>query len=131
MQILKALARNNITLVTDNELMQLSERVVNRFIANKHIPRREKEDVQMAIVEKFLISKQKISDRFQGKSKATTYCIAILNRMCLEIIRKDIKHWNLSEDKHKEIREDNALNSVDSLIIADEIRLLKNIITFF
>ncbi len=131
MRILDRLAKNKHALVTDSELLHFSERVVNKFIANKHIPRREKEDVQMAIVERFLLKKEKITNNFQGKSKASTYCVAVLNRMCLEIIRKEIKHWNLSDDKHKEIREDKGLNSIDSLIITDEIKILKNIIELF
>jgi len=131
MQALNNLAANNNALVTDTELLQFSERVVNNFIANKHIPRREKEDVQMAIVEKFLLKKEKILDNFQGKSKISTYCIAVLNRMCLEIIRKEIKHWNLGFDKHKEIREDKCLNSEDCLIITDEIRFLEDIFALF
>jgi len=131
MQIFTNLTKSEDTLVSDNELLQFAERVVNRFIANKHIPKREKEDVQMAIVEKFLIRRKRIFDSFQGKSKVSTYCIAVLNRMCLEIIRKEIKHWNLSEDKHKEIREDKGLDSVDNLIIIDEIRFLRNIISLF
>ena len=131
MQTLSNLTVNNNVLVSDGDLLQFSERVVNRFIANKHIPRREKEDVQMAIVERFLIKKEKITNSFQGKSKASTYCIAVLNRMCLETIRKEIKHWNLSEDKYIEIREDKGLDSIDSLIITDEIRFLNNILELF
>jgi hypothetical protein len=119
------------TFITDYELMDLANRIVSRFIANRYIPKREKEDVQMAIIEKFLTNKSRIIDRFQGKSKTSTYCFAVLNRMCLEIIRKDIKHWNLTEGKHKEIREDCVLNLEDNLIIKDEIRLLKNIIALF
>jgi len=131
MQILTNSTKSDNTFVSDNDLLQYAERVVNRFIANKHIPRREKEDVQMAIVEKFLIKRTRIFNSFQGKSKISTYCIAVLNRMCLEIIRKEIKHWNLSEDKYKEIREDKGLDSIDNLIIIDEIRFLKNIIELF
>ena len=82
-------------LVTESNLLLLAEKVVKRYVSKGVVPQRELEDTQMQMVEKFLLKQDKIEERFSGKSNVTTYCIAVLNNMCCEIIRKDLKHWNL------------------------------------
>jgi len=122
---------NNTPLISPQELMQYSERVVNRFIAKRSIPYREKEDVQMYIIEKYIAKQTKIENSFLGKSKASTFCYAVLNRMCLEVIRKEIKHWNLTdEDKHPD-SVSHGLNSEESAVVNDEIRHLDKLIQLF
>ena len=117
--------------ISPEQLMQYSEMVVNRFITKRSIPFREKEDVQMYIVEKFILKQQKIESSFLGKSKISTYCFAVLNRMCLEVIRKEIKHWNLSdEDKHPDSIA-MGFNSEENAVVNDEIRNLDKVIQLF
>ncbi len=66
---------------------------VLRYVSRKAIPSREYEDVEMAVIEKFINQKQQIVTNFEGKAQPSTYCIAIVNRMCCEVIRKEWKHW--------------------------------------
>ena len=117
-------------IITENELLMLAEKVVDRYVGQGSIPRKEKDDIKMGIVEKFLIKEEKISNSYHGKAKITTYCIAILNRMCCEIIRKDLKHWN-------EVNEELVLQDTDytfaskELIINDEVDYLNRILLLF
>lgn len=82
-----------------NTLKELVSKTVMRYIARGIIPRREQEDVETAIIEKFLIKREKIESSFQGKAKITTYYIAVINRMCAEVIRKEQKHWYTINDQ--------------------------------
>jgi hypothetical protein len=85
---------NNISEAFSMEaLVEIANKVVGRYVYRKTIPSREKDDVVMSIVEKFLNQKKKIESAYEGKSKLTTYFVAILNRMCCEVIRRDSKHW--------------------------------------
>ncbi|MEA3504402.1 MAG: hypothetical protein U9R32_04310 [Bacteroidota bacterium] len=74
--------------ISENELLFISAKVVNRYVDKGVIPSREKEDTQMFIVEKFLLKQKIIMRNFSGKAKITTYCISVLNNMCCEVIRK-------------------------------------------
>ena len=107
--------------ISPEELMKYSEMVVNRFIAKRSIPYREKDDVIMYIVEKFISKQSKIESSFMGKSKASTYCYAVLNRMCLEVIRKEIKHWNLSDEDKFPDNIAPGFNSEERTVVNDEI----------
>jgi hypothetical protein len=82
-----------IPIISSDELLKMAEKIVSRYIFKGAIPMRDKEDVVMGMVEKFLSSQEKISKSFKGDSKISTYCIAILNRMCCEIIRREFKRW--------------------------------------
>jgi hypothetical protein len=79
--------------ISTSQIIDIASKVVSRYVQRSVIPSREKEDVIMAIVEKFINQKGKIEQAYEGKSKITTYFVAILNRMCCEVIRKDSKHW--------------------------------------
>lgn len=81
------------------EIVAMCEGIVLKYIGRKVIPHREKEDVVMAVMEKFLDQRSKIDSNFQGKSKVSTYYVAVLNRMCCEIIRKEQKHWFSIQEK--------------------------------
>ncbi|MBZ0242972.1 MAG: hypothetical protein K8F24_07145 [Bacteroidales bacterium] len=73
-------------------------KTVLRYISRKAIPARELEDVEMSVIEKFINQKQQIVTNFEGKAQASTYCTAIINRMCCEVIRKEWKHWQAVEN---------------------------------
>ncbi|MFO8067180.1 MAG: hypothetical protein R6U11_06330 [Bacteroidales bacterium] len=117
------------------ELVNLiTKKVVARYISLTVIPDREREDVEMAIIEKFLIKKDKINQSFRGKSKITTYYTAVINRMCCEVIRKEQKHWysvieNLvvDSDKTKTV----FLETAKKTIIKDEVKRLSRAMLFF
>ncbi len=124
--------------ITDTELMQmldpLAKKVVGRYVANKAIPRREAEDVEMGILEKFMMRKDHILTSFEGKAKLTTYCIAVLNRMCCEQIRKDSKHWHMVQDEEKELLRENhgpAYESESATLIKLEVKRLETAMLFF
>ncbi len=117
--------------ITPEELMNYSERVVNRFIAKRSIPYREKDDVKMFIVEKFISKQSRIENSFMGKSKASTYCFAVLNRMCLEVIRKEIKHWNLSDQDSFPDNVAHGFNSEETTVVNDEISQLDKLLQLY
>lgn len=83
---------SNVVIKMDN-VIDIANKVVSRYVYRMVIPAREKEDVVMAIVEKFLNHKDKIVEAFEGRSKITTYFVAVFNRMCCEVIRKESRHW--------------------------------------
>lgn len=122
---------NKIAEVSDSELMRLAKKVADSYAYRGSIPFREKDDMAMSVLEKFLSKKDKINNSFKGNSKYTTYCIAVLNRMCLEIIRKDIKHWNISEDYASQNEKEDEISSSQQLIIKDEVNYLRKLILLF
>lgn len=91
----KCMGRRNelIELLETDYLIELAHRVVQRYKLRKAVPEAESQDVEMSIIEKFLKQKERIVNAFEGKAAPETYCIAILNRMCCEVIRQDQKHW--------------------------------------
>jgi hypothetical protein len=116
--------------ISSEEIIQLSQKIVKRYVNRGSIPKREEDDIMMGVVEKFLVKKEDIVDKFKGQSKFSTYCVAVMNRMCCEIIRKEIKHWNLSENQHENFSSSGNINSDDRLLIEDEINILKKLILF-
>lgn len=110
----------NKPLLSENDLLTLSEKVVLRYVYAKTIPLKEKEDVQMSIIEKFLKKQDIIKKRFKGDSKISTYCIAVLNRMCCEIIRSELKHWKNQLTETEDNTSTSALKTSEQLIIKDE-----------
>ncbi|MCF8294964.1 MAG: hypothetical protein K9I34_02775 [Bacteroidales bacterium] len=116
--------------ITDEELLTLARKVVSSYVTKKSIPHREEADVTMAIIEKFLIKKTVILGRFKGESKFSTYCFAVLNRMCCEVIRNQQKSWNLSEKQDIPELAD-TLSQTDLLLIKEEIKLLHRIFFLF
>jgi hypothetical protein len=128
---IKTTSKNDDKYLNDKEILELSHKVVNRYVSRGSIPIREKEDVAMSVIEKFLKKQEDINKRFQGQSKYTTYCIAVLNRMCCEIIRKELKHWDIRESDIYEKHNQNQLSSSDMLMIKDETKNLNKIIIMF
>ncbi len=119
---------NSDKLVNEKELLLLAQKVVYRYAHT--IPRTEQEDVKMNMVEKYLNEESKICRNFNGNSKTTTYVMAILNRMCCGIIRKEIKHWNNAGEDHLSYENNggSAEETATQLLINDEIKYLKKVI---
>jgi len=116
-------------------ILKIAKIVVSKYVARGVIPYREKEDVEMAVVEKFLNQQEKIMNAFEGKSKISTYYAAIINKMCCEVIRKESKHWySLSENDPQEIANSNATADFDTdkkTCLNSEIHLLSKALLFF
>lgn len=127
--MLKLLNTNlqNKTLISEIDLLALSEKVVSRYVAAKTIPLKDKEDVQMAMVEKFLLKQELIKKSFKGDSKVSTYCIAVLNRMCCEVIRSELKHWKNQLIETEDKSSTSILKTSEQLLINDEKALLQKI----
>lgn len=120
---------------TFDDLLQWVNIVVSRYVTRKIIPHREQEDVVMAIVEKFLRQKAKIDSNFKGNSKRSTFYIAVINKMCCEVIRKESRHWYSVNEEMNESNTisciDSAMNSDNKLVISQEIKRLSNVLLFF
>lgn len=120
---------------TEQELLPIVKGVVRRYVQRKAIPNREREDVEMEVLEKFLKQKDKIYNAFEGKSKFSTYCIAVINRMCCEVIRKECKQWYLVPDTEDGTKfKEPTLNSHDAekqLLFKLEVNRLQSVLYFF
>lgn len=116
------------SLISENELLALAKKVVARY--SHTIPSSEREDVVMSLIENYLKQEDKITSRFNNQSKASTYIIAILNRICCGVIRKELKHWqNANEDHFAYLNEGGqALDSAKDLLIRDEVNYLKKVL---
>lgn len=121
--------------VTSDQVMEIVKKVISRHVAKGSIPKRESYDAEMSVFEKFWNNRQKIFDSFQGRSKITTYCIAVVNRMCCEFIRKEKKHWNqmhenmetVSEIRHSTSRYEAEKN----MLVNQEVIRFSNALHFF
>lgn len=118
-------------LISENVLLLHAKKVVEHYYYKGVIPIREKEDVAMSIVEKFYTQRKKISKSYQHKASVTTYCISILNRMCCEIIRKDLRHWDNSGYELIDNNYDNSYSSSKNATLHNEIQYLEKIIKLF
>lgn len=117
------------SLISEYELLKLAKKVVNCYAQT--IPSADREDVVMSLVECYLMQEQEIYDRFNGQSKESTYVIAILNRMCCGVIRKELKYWQLFDQEclfyQNQVSNSNA--ATFNLLIDDEISYLKKVLT--
>jgi len=118
-------------LLNESKLLDLAERVVNRYVNKGIVPLREKEDTQMFIVEKFLLKQGRIQENYSGKANINTYCISVLNNMCCEVIRKELKHWKNELDEVPEKNDYNIHSTSQQAIIKDEINYLDKIFQLF
>lgn len=131
--------QSNLNIVREpDEFLQtikaLVTKVVSRYIARGVIPRREQKDVETSIIEKFLLKQDKINSAFQGKAKVTTYYIAVLNRMCAEVIRKEQKHWYAINDDEDNGLPQNATVSFDtakSTLVQEELKRFHSSLMLF
>ena len=126
---------NNIEAMPIETIVDIAVRVVSRYVYRSVIPAREKDDVVMSIVEKFINNRTKIQRSFEGKAKVTTYIIAILNRMCCEVIRRESKHWYSIEELdgyHNKSEEATLpIEAEKNFAIMNEINRLNNALLFF
>jgi len=118
-------------LISENKLLVLAEKVVTRYVNKGVVPSREREDTQMIIVEKFLDKQKRIEDNYSGKANITTYCISVLNNMCCEVIRKELKHWKNELDDMPENAGSNHFSTSQKTIIQDEINYLDKVLLLF
>ncbi len=90
--------RNQLTDLLDTDfLTRTVQKTVLRYVNRRAIPLREKQDVEMSVIEKFIKQKNQIVHAFQGNAKASTYCTAVINKMCCEVIRKEYRHWQAAD----------------------------------
>ena len=118
-----------------NLILEIARKVVAKYVHRTVIPWRESEDVMMSIVEKFLNQKEKIDGAFEGKAQLSTYYIAVVNRMCCEVIRKESKHWyTVSNEPDEGKRVDVLTTSIEAekkVAMANELKRLNNAMLFF
>lgn len=116
-------------------ITELVSSVVMRYVSKSSIPLREKEDVEMAIIEKILKQKEKINAAFQNRSNIKTYYIAVINRMCCEVIRSENKHWysvsDLEIEQVAEIESSAKMETEKQMIIKKEIKRLTSVLLLF
>ncbi|MFP4042658.1 MAG: hypothetical protein ACLFT6_07900 [Bacteroidales bacterium] len=117
-------------------ITEISKKVISKYVARSVIPLREKEDVEMVVVEKFMEQKDKINNAFKGKSKVITYYTAVVNRMCCEVIRKEQKHWyalpdNQPKDREVENSSTTLYETEKGVVISNEVERLKKAMLFF
>lgn len=117
-----------------SQVSQVVEVVVRKYVARKAVPKREQEDVTMIVLEKFIDQKEKIMSSFQGKSSFNTYCVAIVNRMVCEVIRKENRSWYSVVEKEQR-QTDNTQNSdfgtANALILKNEVVRFEQSLLFF
>jgi len=123
--------KNSTRLISDEQLLLIAQKIVHRYVYARAIPQKEEEDVKMAIVEKFLLKHDAIRKAYNGESKVTTYCISILNRMCCEVIRKELKQWKQQPTENFESGNTDFNSTSTQLVINDEINQLEKIINLF
>ncbi len=132
---MRTTSNNSDVAVTMNSVVDIANKVVSRYVFRSVIPEREREDVVMAIVEKFLNQKDKIEKAFEGKSKLTTYFVAILNRMCCEVIRKESRHWYSIVEGEPPVNEASRrtldFEAEKSFAIVNEVKRLNNTMLLF
>lgn len=111
-----------------DQLLNLTDRVVKCY--THIIPKEEREDIKMDIIEKYLNKEEKICNNFKGDSQITTYVLAILNRICCSAIRKESKRWDLiyCTDFCPTNINTTRSETEDSVLIKDEINYLQRIL---
>ncbi len=126
------LGRNKLTKLLETDfLMVMAPKVVMRYVRRHAIPAKESQDVEMAMIEKFLNQKQRIVQAFESKAAPETYCIAILNRMCCEVIRQEQKHWyhlDVDEVLGTNFQAESSLNGLSPVIFQFEVERLQKVI---
>ncbi|NHB67124.1 sigma-70 family RNA polymerase sigma factor [Perlabentimonas gracilis] len=128
-------SNNSIEAISMETIVDIAGKVVSKYVFRSVIPHREKEDVVMSMVEKFIRSRSKIESSFEGKAKATTYIVAILNRMCCEVIRKESRHWYSIDEEELFKSESNQstlpIEAEKSYAISNEVNRLNTALLFF
>ena len=117
------------------EILPWIKVVVARYVGKGIIPHREQEDAEMAIMEKFINQKEKIDMSFKGNSKLSTFYIAVINKMCCELVRKESRQWySISDDivdRCEKFSVNSSIESDKKLAITMEIKRLTDVMFFF
>lgn len=110
-------------------ILSITQKVVRGYVQRKVVPQREFDDVVMSVVEKFCTQKDKIENSFEGRSNQTTYYIAVINRMCCEVIRKESRSWYLIESLSPEnTLQTGNYETEKKLILEQEVKRLENLL---
>ncbi|MGM0497951.1 MAG: hypothetical protein ACQESJ_08540 [Bacteroidota bacterium] len=120
--------RNSTPFISKTELMKYAAKIVCRYIYQGTIPEREEENVKMSIVGDFWEKQDIIAARFSGKAKISTYCIAILNRMCCELIRKNSMDWKSKPEEFARGKKLQYICRPEKLILQGETLMLDKFI---
>jgi hypothetical protein len=119
---------NSLSFISEAKLLEYADKVVSRYVYQGTVPERDREDVKMSVVERFWEKKERIASAYSGEARISTYCIAVLNRMCCEEIRKNMMHWKSRSEDYIQQDRSSVLSSSEQLVIKDETRLLDKII---
>lgn len=115
-------------LISQEQLLRLSKKVVQKYHSRGVIPASELEDVQMALVERFLSQQDHLKRNFKGKSRFSTFCVAVLNNYCREYIRKAMQVWKNESSVDVVIGESPVDNALKEHAIKDEVAYLKRVL---
>lgn len=124
--------KKKLKLLAIDELEQLAQIIISKFISKGVIPYEEKEDIKQTLLEKYLVKEQKIAESFNGKAKPKTYCSAVLYKMTCEVIRSELKNWkNINKDASEMLvnNSDNSLNPEQKAVLQNEVDLLDKVLT--
>lgn len=113
------------------EIEQLAQIIINKFVARGVIPFADKEDIKQSIIEKYLIKEDKITASFSGKAKPKTYCSAVIYKMTCELIRSELKNWkNIQNDASEMLinNRETALNPEQTTIVMNEVDMLDKVL---
>lgn len=115
-----------------NLLFDLSKKVVSKHAKHNSYCNVYQEDIAMLMIEKFFLKEEHILKSFKGTASINTYCYAILNYMCLEIIRIEAnKNTPLIEEYKLDATNKSQLSFVNKIFIKEEIERLKYILIMF
>lgn len=119
-----------------DDLIAIGDKVVNKLIARRAIPKREREDVRQEVLSKYYDKKDQIEAAFKGKASPSTYVSAVMYRMCCEVIRSEYKTWDHVQDA--EPKESLSLSAgkrpfghSDRTLIQNEARYLRKLLQLF
>lgn len=123
--------KQDVPFISERELLDYAGIIVSKYVKSGTIHHKDRDDVIMGIVERFLKKQKVIEKGYSGKAKKSTYCFAVLNKMCCEEIRKELKHWKQSLEETVEVGNTSSLSASEKLLIKDEAAFLHKILLMF
>ncbi|MFO7940705.1 MAG: hypothetical protein R6U66_13240 [Bacteroidales bacterium] len=115
-------------LITQEQLLLLSKKVVLKYYSRGVIPESDIEDVQMSLVERFLSQQDHLKKSYKGNARISTFCVAVLNNYCREYIRKAMQVWQNENAVDVVIAESPVDNALKEHAIKDEVAYLKRVL---
>ncbi|MCT4637236.1 MAG: hypothetical protein N4A72_05975 [Bacteroidales bacterium] len=113
-------------------LLELSRKVVSRHAKYNTYCKNNLEDVIMSVVEKFLIKEKHILESFKATASLKTYYYAVLNRMCLEVLRSEMgKQDIIVESEVLDVISEREVSFEAKIFIEEEVSRLKTIMVMF